>query len=103
MDEAVRMLPQVLALDRRAVRRRFEQRFSSARMATDYVVLYRSLLERPFISERRAAVTTGIRKKLNDRVFTAINRAALPKRVVYSDFAAAPAMISDCEVSERRR
>ena len=34
-----------------------------------------------------------------DRVFTAIERAALPKRVVYSDFAAAPAMISDCEVS----
>jgi len=27
MDEAVRMLPQVLALDRHAVRRRFEQRF----------------------------------------------------------------------------
>jgi hypothetical protein len=38
-----------------------------------------------------------------DRVFTAIERAALPKQVVYSDFAAAPAMISDCEVSDRRR
>ena len=38
-----------------------------------------------------------------DRVFTAIERAALPKRVVYSDFAATPAMISDCEVSDRRR
>ena len=45
MDEAVRMLPRVIALDRRAVRRRFEQRFSSARMATDYVALYRSLLK----------------------------------------------------------
>jgi glycosyltransferase involved in cell wall biosynthesis len=56
MDEAVRMLPQVLALDRRAVRRRFEQRFSSARMATDYVALYRSLLERPFILEREMTV-----------------------------------------------
>ena len=56
MDEAVRMLPQVLALDRRAVRRRFEQRFSSARMATDYVALYRSLLERPSISERETSV-----------------------------------------------
>jgi glycosyltransferase involved in cell wall biosynthesis len=56
VDEAVRMLPQVLALDRRAVRRRFEQRFSSARMATDYVALYRSLLERPFISERELTV-----------------------------------------------
>jgi glycosyltransferase involved in cell wall biosynthesis len=56
VDEAIRMLPQVLALDRRAVRRRFEQRFSSARMATDYVALYRSLLERPFISERELTV-----------------------------------------------
>src|SRR4029450_13315310 len=51
MDEAVRMLPQVLALDRQAVRRRFEQRSSAARMATDYIALYRSLLERPSISE----------------------------------------------------
>jgi glycosyltransferase involved in cell wall biosynthesis len=56
MDEAVRMLPQVLALDRHAVRRRFEQRFSSARMATDYVSLYRSLLKRPSISERETIV-----------------------------------------------
>ena len=38
-----------------------------------------------------------------DTAFTAIERAALPKQVVYSDFAAAPAMISDCEVSDRRR
>jgi hypothetical protein len=38
-----------------------------------------------------------------DRVFTAIERAALPKQVVYSDFVAAPAKISDCEVSDRRR
>ena len=55
MDEAVRMLPQVLALDRHAVRRRFEQRFSSARMATDYVALYRSLLKRPSIYESSPA------------------------------------------------
>ena len=56
MDEALMMLPRVIALDRRAVRRRFEQRFSSARMATDYVALYRSLLKRPSISERETAV-----------------------------------------------
>ena len=56
MDEALRMLPQVLALDRHAVRRRFEQRFSSARMATDYAALYRSLLKRPSISERETTV-----------------------------------------------
>jgi glycosyltransferase involved in cell wall biosynthesis len=56
MDEAVRMLPQVLTLDRRAVRRRFEQRFSSVRMATDYAAVYRTLLKRPSISERETAV-----------------------------------------------
>jgi glycosyltransferase involved in cell wall biosynthesis len=57
MEEAVRMLPQVLALDRHAVRRRFEQRFSSARMATDYVALYRSLLKQPSMSGRGATVS----------------------------------------------
>src|SRR5204863_4060274 len=66
MDEAVMMLPRVIALDRGAVRRRFEQRFSCARMATDYVAVYRSLLERPGISKRE---TTVLRprpeKKLN--------------------------------------
>jgi glycosyltransferase involved in cell wall biosynthesis len=56
MDEAVRMLPQVLALDRRAVRRRFEQRFSSARMAADYVAVYRSLLNRPSLAEPETTV-----------------------------------------------
>jgi glycosyltransferase involved in cell wall biosynthesis len=56
MDEAMRMLPRVIALDRHAVRRRFEQRFSSARMATDYVALYRSLLEQSSIPERQMTV-----------------------------------------------
>jgi len=68
MDEALRMLPRVLALDRHAVRRRFEQRFSSARMATDYVALYRSLLKRPSISEREMTVPLPrpvLEKKLN--------------------------------------
>jgi len=56
MDEAIRALPQVLALDRRAVRQRFEHRFSVARMAKDYVHVYRSLLRRPSLPERDAAV-----------------------------------------------
>jgi len=45
IDEAVRALPHVLGLDRRKVRRRFEQRFTSIRMARDYVQVYRSLLK----------------------------------------------------------
>jgi glycosyltransferase involved in cell wall biosynthesis len=56
MDEAVTMLPQVLALDRHFVRKRFERRFSSRRMATDYVALYRSLLKRPSISGRETTM-----------------------------------------------
>jgi glycosyltransferase involved in cell wall biosynthesis len=48
-EEAIRQLPQVLALDRRAVRRRFEERFSATRMAKDYVQVYRSLMKRPLL------------------------------------------------------
>ena len=44
MDEAIAALPHVIALDRKKVRQRFEQRFSAARMAQDYVGIYRSLL-----------------------------------------------------------
>jgi glycosyltransferase involved in cell wall biosynthesis len=49
MEQAVQVLPRVLSLDRRQVRRRFEQRFTAGRMARDYVQVYRSLLgrERP--------------------------------------------------------
>jgi glycosyltransferase involved in cell wall biosynthesis len=43
VDEAVRLLPQVMRLDRRGVRRRFEERFSALRMAADYLDVYRSL------------------------------------------------------------
>ena len=38
--EAIAAMPEVLALDRRRVRRRFEERFTAARMARDYVELY---------------------------------------------------------------
>jgi glycosyltransferase involved in cell wall biosynthesis len=57
MDEAIRMLPQVLALNRRTVRQRFEQRFSATRMAKDYVQVYRSLLKRPPLTERAAVIS----------------------------------------------
>jgi glycosyltransferase involved in cell wall biosynthesis len=49
LDEAVRELPHVIRFDRRAVRRRFERRFSARRMAQDYLAIYRrqmSLFER---------------------------------------------------------
>jgi len=40
VDEAIRAAAEVTRLDRRAVRRRFEERFSSQRMANDYVEVY---------------------------------------------------------------
>ncbi len=43
-DEAVSVLRQTVTLDRRQVRRRFEERFSAARMAKDYVNIYYKLL-----------------------------------------------------------
>jgi glycosyltransferase involved in cell wall biosynthesis len=82
MDEAVMMLPRVIELDRRAIRRRFEQRFSSVLMAKDYVAVYRSLLQRTPISTRDTTVPLPrpvSEKKLNghglphrDRVHRAV-------------------------------
>ena len=44
MDEAIRKIGSVLALDRGRVRRRFEQRFSAQRMVRDYVKIYEKLM-----------------------------------------------------------
>ena len=46
IDEAIVTLPHVMQLDRRAVRRRFEERFTATRMANDYARVYGSLLAR---------------------------------------------------------
>ena len=46
IEEATVTLPRVMALDRRAVRRRFEERFTATRMAKDYMRVYNSLLAR---------------------------------------------------------
>jgi glycosyltransferase involved in cell wall biosynthesis len=50
-EEAIAVLPDVLSLDRGAVRRRFEERFSAERMARDYLKVYHSLLEAPARSD----------------------------------------------------
>jgi len=44
-DEAVAALPEILSYDRHAVRQRFEDRFTSTRMAKDYVGTYGRLLK----------------------------------------------------------
>ena len=43
-QEAITALPEILSYDRRAVRQRFEERFTATRMAKDYVSIYRQLL-----------------------------------------------------------
>jgi hypothetical protein len=42
-EEAIAALPAILSYDRHAVRQRFEERFTNARMAKDYVSIYRQL------------------------------------------------------------
>jgi hypothetical protein len=46
IEEATATLPRVMALDRRGVRRRFEERFTATRMVNDYVKPYNLLLAR---------------------------------------------------------
>jgi glycosyltransferase involved in cell wall biosynthesis len=68
MPEAVAALHEVLALDRRGVRRGFEDRFTAGRMARDYVSLYQKQIgwaarrgqQHPLISEASRALDTII-------------------------------------------
>jgi glycosyltransferase involved in cell wall biosynthesis len=68
MEEAIAALPRVMGLDRRAVRRRFEERFTATRMAKDYLSVYRSLLERAqsgdFPAEREYASPRTWRERI---------------------------------------
>jgi glycosyltransferase involved in cell wall biosynthesis len=50
VDDAVAAVPRALALDRREVRRRFEERFTVERMARDYVALYNEVLRRSSVA-----------------------------------------------------
>ena len=47
VGEAAAAVGRLQTLDRAAIRRRFEERFTAARMARDYVELYRQLRGRP--------------------------------------------------------
>lgn len=55
VEEAVQAVPNLLALDRRAIRARFEERFSARRMAGDYLRLYQKMLRKRAASERHLA------------------------------------------------
>jgi len=71
VDEAKIALPRVVALDRRAVRRRFEERFSATLMAKEYLGVYRSLLRQTRSSEHKESKqlsTTGVRPASEGRI-----------------------------------
>jgi len=58
VEEAIAAVPGVLSLDRRKIRRVFEQRFSATRMAKDYVSVYERLLsDSANGTERRAPIS----------------------------------------------
>jgi hypothetical protein len=45
-EEAVAATDRLSRLSRRAIRQRFEERFTSRRMAREYLMVYRSLIEK---------------------------------------------------------
>ncbi len=55
LDEAVRAVKRVSSLDRRRCRRVFEERFTSVRMARDYLEVYRRLILQQEALERKVA------------------------------------------------
>jgi hypothetical protein len=57
--EAVAAYPELIALDRKTVRRVFERRFTVKRMAEDYVALYRSLLAKKGANGQRLSRGRG--------------------------------------------
>jgi glycosyltransferase involved in cell wall biosynthesis len=65
IEEAIAALPRVLALDRKKVRQRFEQRFSATRMAKDYVGIYWSLLTTSAKREQQDFALSPSDKDLN--------------------------------------
>jgi glycosyltransferase involved in cell wall biosynthesis len=64
IEEAVQAVQQIDELDRREVRRVFDLRFSAARMASDYMDVYRRLISgRSGVTHVRIPVTAGTVKK----------------------------------------
>jgi glycosyltransferase involved in cell wall biosynthesis len=64
IESAILALPRVLALNRRTVRRRFEDRFSSTRMAKNYLRVYKLLgtQSRTLVSGRATKRETPVRR-----------------------------------------
>jgi len=56
IDEAVKRVDEVQNLDRAAIRRTFERRFSAARMASDYVAIYQRMTALSQAKPRMSAI-----------------------------------------------
>jgi glycosyltransferase involved in cell wall biosynthesis len=59
VDQAVAAVQLARTLDRVAIRRRFEERFSVARMARDYLALYDAVLRRGTAGARHLTLLGG--------------------------------------------
>jgi glycosyltransferase involved in cell wall biosynthesis len=67
-QEAINVVPQMLTLDRRRIRRSFEERFTASRMAKDYLQVYRSLLNRvslPHYQDVRTRQQAPVQNEMN--------------------------------------
>jgi glycosyltransferase involved in cell wall biosynthesis len=71
IEEAAQAIPQLLALDRNIIRARFEQRFSSRRMASDYVKIYHTILHKHTASEIQLSPVAALSAGRNERAGTA--------------------------------
>jgi glycosyltransferase involved in cell wall biosynthesis len=72
-DQAIRAVRQAVSLDRRRVRRQFEERFSARRMARDYVRVYRNLMRtrsRAELSDPVLSRSPSARVKRNELILT---------------------------------
>jgi glycosyltransferase involved in cell wall biosynthesis len=49
LEDAVQAAARIPALSRQRCRQLFEERFSAARMARDYLAIYRKLIEGPVV------------------------------------------------------
>ncbi len=65
-EEAISVLDQTVRLDRRRVRRRFEERFSASRMAADYISIYEKVLGGQLVTSQ-PHVTNGPVRPGRDR------------------------------------
>ena len=79
-EEAIAALPEILSYDRRAVRRRFEDRFTATRMAKDYVSTYRQFGRRTLsqsgpVNSLSMAAMAWLRCRLKSRFRSQLGQA----------------------------